>query len=208
MSYQLPELGYDYNALEPVIDQETMHLHHDKHHATYVNNLNAALEGTEFAGKCLREVLSNLDKLPSEKQTAVRNNGGGHLNHKLFWLSMQPGGSKEPQDELKEAIEKAFGSVDTFKEEFQKAGAGRFGSGWVWLAYKDGELKIVTTPNQDNPVMDGYTPLLGNDVWEHAYYLNYQNRRADYLKEWWKVVNWDVIGERFAKAKEADSCLA
>lgn len=206
MSYQLPELPYAYDALEPVVDKDTMHFHHDKHHAAYVNNLNKAIEGTELEGKCIVEILENLEQVPEDKRTAVRNNGGGHLNHKMFWETMKPGGTSEPTGKLAKALKDEFGSIDEFKAEFEKSGAGRFGSGWVWLACKNGKLVVMSTANQDNPIMEGATPLLGNDVWEHAYYLNYQNRRPDYLKEWWKVVNWDVIEKRYEKCCEQVDC--
>lgn len=198
-TFKLDDLAYAYDALEPTIDEETMHLHHDKHHASYVNNLNNAIEGLDLPD-CIAEILKNLDQVPAEKRQAVINNGGGHYNHKLFWESMTPGGANEPQGELKEAIDKAFGSFDQFKEEFQKKGAGQFGSGWAWLILENGELKVTSTANQDNPISNGAIPLLGNDVWEHAYYLTYKNVRPDYLKAWWKVVNWDVVAERYAKA--------
>ncbi len=198
--FKVADLQYAYDALEPTIDKETMTLHHDKHHAAYVNNLNNAIEGLDLPD-CVKEILSDLDKVPAEKRQAVINNGGGHLNHTMFWESMIPGGASEPQGELKEAIDKAFGSFDAFKEEFQTKGAGQFGSGWVWLVLENGELKVVSTANQDNPIMNGATPLLGNDVWEHAYYLNYKNVRPDYLKAWWAVVNWDIVADRYSKAK-------
>lgn len=198
--FKVADLQYAYDALEPTIDKETMTLHHDKHHAAYVNNLNNAIEGLDLPD-CIKEILSDLDKVPAEKRQAVINNGGGHLNHTMFWESMIPGGASEPQGELKEAIDKAFGSFDAFKEEFQTKGAGQFGSGWVWLVLENGELKVVSTANQDNPIMNGATPLLGNDVWEHAYYLNYKNVRPDYLKAWWAVVNWDIVADRYSKAK-------
>ncbi len=201
MSYKLPELPYAYDALEPVIDKGTMHLHHDKHHQAYVDNLNKALDSIEnHEHCCVVELLQNIKSLPESVQTAVRNNGGGHLNHKLFWDSMVPGGSKEPVGKLADAINSTFSSFDNFKKEFESAGAARFGSGWVWLVLDDNKnLKIISTANQDSPVMDSYHPLLGNDVWEHAYYLTYQNRRAEYLKSWWSLVNWDVIEERYKK---------
>ena len=197
MAFVLENLKYGYDALEEVIDKETMEIHHSKHHHAYVNNLNAALEGTEFADKSLEYLLTHLNELPAEKVNAVRNNGGGHYNHGLFWETMTPGGAKEPVGNLKEAIEKKFGSFENFKAEFEAAGAGRFGSGWVNLVKKDGEISIVSNPNQDSPITDGYTVIIGNDVWEHAYYLRYQNRRPEYLKNWWKVVNWDIAEERY-----------
>jgi len=202
MAFELPNLPYDYTALEPYIDEQTMHLHHDKHHATYVSNLNAALEGTEFANLSVDEVVTRLNEVPEAKRTAVRNNGGGHANHTMFWISMTPGGSKEPTGDLATAINAKFGSFDAFKAAFNDAGAKRFGSGWAWLVLdKGGNLDVVSTANQDNPLTDGQTPLLGNDVWEHAYYLKYQNRRPEYLAAWWNVVNWDVVADRYAKAR-------
>lgn len=201
MAYELPKLTYAYDALEPHIDARTMEIHHTKHHNTYVTNLNAAVEGTEFANKDLLELISNIDALPADKQTAVRNNGGGHANHTLFWELLAPGGAKAPSGELASAIEAKFGSFAAFKNEFAKAAAGRFGSGWAWLIVDGGELAITSTPNQDSPVMEGKTPILGLDVWEHAYYLNYQNRRPDYIAAFWNVVNWDVVAEKYAAAK-------
>jgi Fe-Mn family superoxide dismutase len=201
MAYEVPALPYDYDALEPHIDEETMKLHHDKHHQAYVDKANGALEGTEFDGKDVNEVLQSLSSLPEDKQTAFRNNGGGHANHSLFWESMSPDGGGEPSGELGDAINSAFGSFDDFKEQFEANGVGQFGSGWTWLVLDGGELKLTKTPNQDSPVLDGQTPLLGNDVWEHAYYLKYQNKRPDYLKAWWNVVNWDKVAERYAAAK-------
>ena len=198
-TYKLDDLAYAYDALEPTIDQETMHLHHDKHHQAYVNNLNNAIEGLDVSDN-IEELLTNLDLLPADKRQAVINNGGGHLNHGMFWESMTPGGANEPQGKLAEAIDNAFGSFEKFKEEFQAKGAAQFGSGWVWLVLDNGELKVVSTKNQDNPIMDGLTPILGNDVWEHAYYLTYKNVRPDYLKAWWKVVNWDIVAKRYEDA--------
>ncbi|WP_205698394.1 superoxide dismutase [Conexibacter sp. SYSU D00693] len=201
MAYEVPALPYDYNALEPTIDEQTMRLHHDKHHQAYVDKANGALEGTEFDGKPVEEVLKSLDSLPQDKQGVFRNNGGGHLNHTLFWESMGPGKGGEPGGSLGEAITSKWGSFDAFKDEFEAAGVARFGSGWVWLVVDGGELAITSTPNQDNPILEGKTPLLGNDVWEHAYYLNYQNKRPAYLKAWWDVVAWDKVQERFDAAK-------
>lgn len=201
MAFELPQLTYAYDALEPNIDAKTMEIHHSKHHNTYVTNLNAAVEGTEFAGKDLLELISNIDALPADKQTAVRNNGGGHANHTLFWEILAPGGATAPTGELAAAIDAKFGSFDAFKDEFAKAATGRFGSGWAWLVVDGGEIAITSTPNQDSPVMEGKTPVLGLDVWEHAYYLNYQNRRPDYITAFWNVVNWDVVAEKFAAAK-------
>ncbi|HEY8584164.1 MAG TPA: superoxide dismutase [Capillimicrobium sp.] len=200
MAYSVPDLPYAYDALEPHIDEQTMRLHHDKHHQAYVDKANGALEGTEWEGKPIEEVVKNLSSLPSDKQGPVRNNGGGHLNHTLFWESMAPNAGGAPSGDLAAAIDEAFGSFDAFKEQFEAAGVGRFGSGWAWLVVDGGKLAITSTANQDNPVTDGQTPLLGNDVWEHAYYLKYQNRRPEYLKAWWNVVNWDKVAERFAAA--------
>ncbi len=201
MAYKLPELTYAYDALEPHIDARTMEIHHTKHHNTYVTNLNAAVEGTEFADKDINELIANLDALPADKQTAVRNNGGGHANHTLFWEVIAPGGSNEPVGEVKAAIEAKFGSFDAFKEEFAKAATTRFGSGWAWLIVDGDSVAVTSTPNQDSPVMEGKTPILGLDVWEHAYYLNYQNRRPDYIGAFWNVVNWDAVEKKFQEAK-------
>jgi Fe-Mn family superoxide dismutase len=200
MAYEVPPLPYDYAALEPHIDEQTMRLHHDKHHQAYVDKANGALEGTEWADKPIEEVIANLDSLPADKKGPVRNNGGGHLNHALFWESMSPDGGGAPSGDLGSAIDDAFGSFDAFKEQFEAAGVGQFGSGWAWLVLDGGSLKITSTPNQDSPVTSGATPLVGNDVWEHAYYLKYQNKRPDYLKAWWNVVNWDKVAERYAAA--------
>ena len=200
MAYEVPPLPYDYAALEPHIDEQTMRLHHDKHHQAYVDKANGALEGTEWADKPIEEVIANLDSLPADKKGPVRNNGGGHLNHSLFWESMSPDGGGEPSGDLAGAIDEAFGSFDAFKEQFEAAGVGQFGSGWAWLVFDGGALKITSTPNQDSPVTSGATPLVGNDVWEHAYYLKYQNKRPDYLKAWWNVVDWDKVAERYAAA--------
>ncbi|MCA9833861.1 MAG: superoxide dismutase [Thermomicrobiales bacterium] len=199
MAFTLPPLGYAFDALEPHIDARTMEIHHDKHHNTYVTNLNNATEGTEFADMDVNDLIANLAAVPADKQTAVRNNGGGHANHSFFWVLLTPGGASEPTGALADAINASFGSFDEFKTKFEAAAAGRFGSGWAWLV-KDGDaLAIVSTPNQDSPVMESQTPIIGVDVWEHAYYLNYQNRRPDYLKAIWNVINWDVAGENFAK---------
>ena len=198
MAYEVPPLPYAYDALEPHIDDETMHLHHDKHHQAYVTNANKALEGTEWADRPVEEVLQNLDKLPDEKRNAVRNNAGGHANHSLFWEWMTPGGGGQPDGALAAAIDAAFGSFADFQAKVKAAGVGRFGSGWAWLVHDGSGLAIVSTPNQDSPVSDGQTPLLGVDVWEHAYYLKYQNRRPDYLDAWWNVVNWPKVAELFA----------
>lgn len=200
MSYEVPALPYPYDSLAPTIDEETMHLHHDKHHQAYVDKANGALEGTEWADKPIEEVIANLSSLPDNIKGPVRNNGGGHLNHSMFWESMTPGGS-ELSGELADAITAKFGSIDEFKEKFEAAGVGQFGSGWAWLVLDGGELAITSTANQDSPLTDGKTPLLGNDVWEHAYYLTYKNVRPAYLKAWWDVVNWEVVAERYAAAK-------
>ncbi|MGG1573620.1 superoxide dismutase [Fictibacillus sp. NRS-1165] len=200
--FELPALPYAANALEPHIDETTMNIHHDRHHKTYVDNLNAALEGqAEFESKGLEELLSNLDSLPENIRTAVRNNGGGHANHSLFWEILKPGGSNEPTGEVAERINSKFGSLDAFKEQFANAAKGRFGSGWAWLVVNNGELEVTSTANQDNPVMEGKTPILGLDVWEHAYYLKYQNKRPDYINAFWNVVNWDEVEKRYNEAK-------
>jgi Fe-Mn family superoxide dismutase len=200
MAFTLPPLPYAYNALEPHVDEQTMRIHHDKHHAAYVNNLNAALEGhADLQGKSLDELLRGIGSVPDAIRTAVRNNGGGHHNHTLFWELMQPGGATEPTGALADAVTKTFGGLAPFKEQFTKACIGRFGSGWGWLIRDaGGKLAIESTANQDSPVMDGKAPVLGCDVWEHAYYLKYQNRRPDYLAAWWNVVNWTEVGRRFA----------
>ncbi len=188
--------------LEPTIDKETMNIHHTKHHNTYVTNLNAALEGhADLQNKTVEELISNLNAVPEDIRTAVRNNGGGHANHSLFWKILSPNGGGEPSGELADKINEKFGSFDAFKEQFEKAAAGRFGSGWAWLVYNNGELEIMSTPNQDSPLMEGKTPLLGVDVWEHAYYLKYQNRRPEYLKAIWNVVNWDEVSKNYNEAK-------
>ncbi|MEK4532390.1 superoxide dismutase [Solibacillus sp. FSL K6-1554] len=201
MAFKLPELTYAYDALEPHIDAKTMEIHHSKHHNTYVTNLNAAVEGTEYADKDINELIANIDALPADKQTAVRNNGGGHANHTLFWELIAPGGSNTPVGEVAAAIDAKFGSFDAFKEEFAKAATTRFGSGWAWLIVEGDGVAVTSTPNQDSPVMEGKTPILGLDVWEHAYYLNYQNRRPDYIGAFWNVVNWDVVEAKFQAAK-------
>jgi Fe-Mn family superoxide dismutase len=198
--YELPPLPYDYDALEPVIDEQTMRIHHDKHHGTYVTNLNAALEGTEWDGRPIAQVLGNLDLLPEDKQMAVRNNGGGHANHTLFWEIMGPGGGGEPEGELAAAIADTFDSVDDLKRQLIDAGTKRFGSGWAWLIHDGTGLAVVSTPNQDSPWLNENAPILGIDVWEHAYYLKYQNRRPDYLEAWWDVVNWAGVADRYASA--------
>ena len=213
MTFTLPDLPFAPAALEPHIDAKTMEIHHGKHHAGYVSKANAALEGTDFAGKPVCEVIRNLDKIPADKQTAVRNNAGGHANHSLFWEILAPagsGGGGEPSGDLADAINAAFGSFDAFKEKFADAAATRFGSGWAWLCVKpDGSLHVCSTANQDNTMMPeafggqgaGHTPILGLDVWEHAYYLNYQNKRPDYIAAFWNVVNWGKVAENFAAAK-------
>jgi superoxide dismutase, Fe-Mn family len=200
MAYEVPPLPYDYAALEPHIDEQTMRLHHDKHHQAYVDKANGALDGTEHEGKPIEEVVANLDSLPADIKGVVRNNGGGHLNHSLFWESMSPDGGGEPSGDLASAIDDAFGSFDAFKEQFEAAGVNQFGSGWAWLVVDGGALKVTSSANQDNPVTNGQTPLLGNDVWEHAYYLKYNNRRPEYLKAWWNVVDWGKVAERHSAA--------
>ncbi len=198
MAFSVPDLPYDFGALEPYIDALTMEIHHDKHHGAYVANANAALEGTEWADKSVEEILTNLSALPADKQAPVRNNAGGHYNHTLFWESMGPGKGGEPTGALADAISATFGSFADFQAKLKAAGVGRFGSGWAWLVHDGSGLAIVSTPNQDNPISDGQTPLLGVDVWEHAYYLKYQNRRPEYLDAWWNTVNWDAVAARFA----------
>ncbi len=200
MAYSVPDLPYAYNALEPTIDEETMHLHHDKHHQAYVTNANAALEGTEWADRPVEDVLQNLSSISEDKRAAVRNNAGGHYNHSLFWVWMSPDGGGAPDGALADAINSAFGSFDDFKAQFKDGGVKRFGSGWSWLVHDGSGLAVVSTANQDNPISDGKTPLLGVDVWEHAYYLKYQNRRPDYLDAWWNVVNWPKVAELFSSA--------
>ena len=203
MAFELPPLPYAANSLEPHIDAQTMEIHHDKHHAAYVNNLNKALEGQpDLASKSIVELLQSLDSVPENIRTAVRNNGGGHANHTLFWTLLSGNGGGQPTAEVASAIDSAFGSFDQFKTQFAAAGVGRFGSGWAWLvAAPDGSLTITSTPNQDTPVMEGKTPILGLDVWEHAYYLKYQNRRPDYIAAFWNVVNWDEVAKLYAAAK-------
>ena len=200
MAYEVPDLPYDYNALEPHIDEQTMRIHHDKHHQAYVDKANAALEGTEWADKDVNEVLQNLSSLPDDKQGPVRNNAGGHSNHSFFWEVMSPDGGGEPDGDLAAAIDEAFGGFSDFQEKFKNAGIGQFGSGWAWLVHDGSGLAVVSTPNQDTPISDGKTPLLGVDVWEHAYYLNYQNKRPDYLDAFWNVVNWPKVAEHFSNA--------
>jgi Fe-Mn family superoxide dismutase len=201
MPYEVPPLPYDYDALAPTIDGQTMRLHHDKHHQAYVDNLNKAIEGTELDGLPIEEVVQQLDRLPDDRRTAVRNNGGGHANHSFFWTIMKPGGGGDPSGALAGAIEQVFGDPDALKAQINDAGVKRFGSGWTWLVLSNGALSVTSTPNQDSPLMDGATPILGIDVWEHAYYLTYQNRRPDYLAAWWDVVNWDEVGRRYDAAR-------
>ena len=200
MPYELPPLPYDYDALAPTIDEQTMRIHHGKHHQAYVDNLNKAVEGTELDGLPVEELVQQLDKLPEDRRTAARNNGGGHANHSLFWTIMKPDGGGEPSGALASAVEDRFGGVDDLKAQVNDAGVKRFGSGWTWLVVANGTLAVTSTPNQDNPLMDGATPILGIDVWEHAYYLQYQNRRPDYLAAWLDVVSWDEVGARFDAA--------
>jgi Fe-Mn family superoxide dismutase len=202
MAFELPPLPYPYEALEPHIDAQTMRIHHDRHHATYVNNLNAALENApEFYEMSVPDILRNINQVPESIRTAVRNNGGGTENHTMFWEIMSPNGGGEPTGDLAAAINQAFGDFATFKDRFSKAGATRFGSGWAWLIVRDGALEVISTANQDSPYMDGNYPVMGLDVWEHAYYLKYQNKRPDYIAAWWNVVNWPAVAERFAKAR-------
>lgn len=202
MAHELPPLPYAFNALEPHIDETTMQIHHDRHHATYVNNLNAALEGhADLQAKSLHDLLASIDSVPESIRTAVRNNGGGHANHSLFWEIMSPSGGGEPTGAVAEAINSTFGSYEKFKEEFSKAATTRFGSGWAWLVVDGGKLAITSTPNQDSPIMDGKTPILGLDVWEHAYYLKYQNKRPDYIGAFYNVINWAEVNKRFEAAK-------
>jgi Fe-Mn family superoxide dismutase len=200
--YKLPELPYEYNALAPYISADIQHLHHSKHHATYVKNLNAALDAfPEWQGKSIEEILLSLEELPSEIKTVVRNNGGGHYNHSMFWEMMHPEGEKEPSGTLKDKIQHTFGDVKTFKEEFAKGAIKIFGSGWQWLVLDGDQVSLMSTPNQDSPISEGKTPLLGLDVWEHAYYLQYYNKRPDYVEAWWNVVNWDNVAKRLVEVK-------
>ena len=202
MAHELPPLPYDYNALEPSIDEQTMRIHHDRHHQGYVNGLNSALEGhADLQSKSVKDLLKDLNSVPESIRTAVRNSGGGHYNHTLFWTSMSPNGGGKPDGALASAIDAAFGSFDAFRETLSKTAAGQFGSGWGWLVLDSSALKAVSTPNQDNPISQGMTPLLGVDVWEHAYYLKYQNKRGDYIAAWWDVINWDEVAKRFEAAK-------
>ena len=202
MAFTLPALPYAYDALTPYIDEETMHLHHEKHHNTYITNVNAALEKhPELAEKTIEELLADLNSVPEDIRTAVRNNGGGHANHSLFWTVLAPNAGGEPTGAVKDGIEEAFGSFDAMKENFTAAAVGRFASGWAWLVVSDGKLEITSTPNQDSPISEGKTPILGLDVWEHAYYLNYKNVRPEYIKAFWNLVNWDEVNSRLAAAK-------
>ena len=204
MPFTVPNLPYAYDALEPHIDKETMTLHHDKHHAAYVNNLNAAIEKhPELGSKSVEDLIKNLSGVPDDIRTAVRNNGGGHVNHSMFWEIMGPGGGGDPKGALADAIKSTFGDLATFKTQFQDAGVKQFGSGWVWLVVADGKLQVVSTPNQDNPMSQGHKPVMGNDVWEHAYYLKYNNRRPEYLAAWWNVVNWDEVNKRLETFKSS-----
>jgi len=203
MAFELPPLPYDYNALEPYIDTQTMQLHHDKHHATYVTNLNNALKDSPFASLQPDEVLLRINEVPDAVRTAVRNNGGGHANHSMYWQIMKPNGGGEPTGDIARAITSSFGSFDAFKTAFNDAAAKQFGSGWAWVTLgQDGKLQITSSANQDSPLLNGVYPIMGNDVWEHAYYLKYQNRRPEYLNNWWNVVNWDEINKRYAQAKQ------
>jgi Fe-Mn family superoxide dismutase len=197
MAFEVPPLPYDYNALEPHIDEATMRVHHDKHHQAYVDKANGALQGTEFESKPIEEILRDLDALPADKRTVVRNNGGGHYNHTLFWEVMSPDGGGEPDGALADAIASAFGSFGDFQAKLKETGVNQFGSGWSWLVHDGSGLAVVGSPNQDNPVSQGQTPLVGVDVWEHAYYLKYQNRRPDYIDAWWNTVNWSKVAERY-----------
>lgn len=201
MAYSLPELPYAKDALEPHVDARTMEIHHGKHHAAYINNVNAAIAGTDLEAKSVEDLISNMAAVPADKQAVVRNNGGGHANHSLFWTIMSPSGGGEPTGELAAAITQTFGSFTTFKEKFAAAAATRFGSGWAWLSVDKGNLIVESTPNQDSPLMEGRTPILGLDVWEHAYYLHYQNRRPDYVAAFFNVINWDEVSRRWMAAK-------
>jgi Fe-Mn family superoxide dismutase len=202
MPHELPPLPYGFDALEPHIDAQTMEIHHDRHHATYVNNLNAALEKhPELGDRSVEDLLRGINDVPEDIRTAVRNNGGGHANHSLFWQIMGPNGGGEPTGEIADVIQNSFGGFDAFKQQVTQAGVTRFGSGWAWLVAQGGEFKILSSANQDSPLMDGQTPILGVDVWEHAYYLKYQNKRPDYLAAWWNVVNWDAVNERVRSAR-------
>ena len=199
--YTVPPLPYDYAALEPHITAKTMQFHHDKHHQAYVDNLNKAVEGTDLDGIAIEELVQQLDRLPEDRRTAARNNGGGHVNHSMFWQLMKPGGGGDPSGALGKAIESTFRDVATLRDQVNDAGVKRFGSGWTWLVVRNDSLEVMSTPNQDSPLMDGATPILGIDVWEHAYYLNYQNRRPDYLAAWWDVIDWDEVARRYEEAR-------
>ncbi len=200
MPYTLPVLSYSYDALEPHIDARTMEIHHTKHHQAYIDKVNAALAGTQWADRPIEEVIANLSSLPQEKQMAVRNNGGGHVNHSLFWMILSPSGGGEPSGNLGDAVTSAFGSFAIFKEQFASAATTRFGSGWAWLVVSNGTLEVMSTANQDSPLSEGKTPILGLDVWEHAYYLHYQNRRPDYISAFWNIVNWDEVSKKYQEA--------
>ncbi|MDQ8204909.1 superoxide dismutase [Pelagicoccus sp. SDUM812003] len=200
MAYQLPALDYAYDALEPHFDAKTMEIHHSKHHQTYITKVNAAIEGTNLESKSVEDLISDLDAVPEKIRGAVRNNGGGHANHSFFWKILSPSGGGAPTGKLAEAIKSELGGFDKFKEDFAAAGANRFGSGWAWLCVRDGKLCVCSTPNQDSPLMDGGTPVIGLDVWEHAYYLKYQNKRPDYISAFWNVVNWDAANKNYAAA--------
>jgi superoxide dismutase, Fe-Mn family len=200
MAYEVPPLPYDYDALEPHIDEQTMRLHHDKHHQAYVDKANGALEGTEWADESVERILSILETLPEDKRTVLRNNAGGHVNHSFFWSIMSPDGGGEPEGELADAINDVFGSLDDLKKQVNETGVNRFGSGWTWLVYDGTGLAVYSTANQDSPIMQSDEPILGIDVWEHAYYLKYQNRRPDYLEAWWNVVSWPAVAERYVQA--------
>ena len=201
MAYSVPDLAYPFDALEPHIDAKTMEIHHDKHHGAYVDKLNAALDGTQWMDQPIEEVLANLDAIPDDKRAAVRNNGGGHANHTLFWEIMGPDGGGEPSGDLASAIDEAFGGLDELKQQISDAGVNRFGSGWSWLVWDGSALAVMSLPNQDSPLSEGKTPILGVDVWEHAYYLNYQNRRPDYIAAWWNVVKWSAVAEKLGAAR-------
>ena len=201
MPYSVPDLAYPFDALEPHIDAKTMEIHHDKHHVAYVDKLNAALDGTQWMDQPIEEVLANLDAIPDDKRAAVRNNGGGHANHTLFWEIMGPDGGGEPEGDLAAAIDDAFGGLDELKQQISDAGVNRFGSGWSWLVWDGSALSVMSLPNQDSPLSEGKTPILGVDVWEHAYYLNYQNRRPDYIAAWWNVVDWSAVAEKLSAAR-------
>ena len=201
MAFEVPPLQYDYNALEPHIDEQTMRIHHDKHHQAYVDNANKALEGTEWADRSIESILADLEIIPEDKRAAVRNNVGGHANHSLFWEIMKPGGGGDPSGNLASAIADTFGSVEDLKAQINDAGVKRFGSGWTWLVHDGTGLAVYSTANQDSPISQSHVPLLGIDVWEHSYYLKYQNRRPDYLEAWWNVVNWDAVQQKFESAR-------